>query len=108
MGLFKRKYEKNVMRGDTFLKNYAIRINGLMRFTAENEKVSAELQKLQHDFRFTVATQAREAKKIEYRIEEKFETLRNTLQQPEWDENAVILMIRNIGLEIDEINALRQ
>lgn len=108
MGLFKRKYEKNVARGDVFLKNFAIKINGLMRFTAENEKVTAELQKLQHDFRFTVATQAKEAKKAEARIEEKFEKLKETLQQPTWDEQAVILMIRNIGLEIDEINAMRQ
>ena len=108
MGLFKRRYEKNVARGDVFLKNFAIKINGLLRFTVENEKVTAELQKLQHDFRFTVATQAKEAKKVVARIEEKFEKLKETLQQPSWDEQAVILMIRKIGLEIDEINAMRQ
>ena len=108
MGLFKKKYEKNVGQGDTFLKSYAIRINGLMRFAEGNAKVTDELQKLQHDFRFTVATPAKEGKKIEKRIEEKYEALKDTIQQTSWDEQAVILLIRSIGLEIDELNALRR
>ena len=107
MGLFKRKYEKNVTRDNEYLKNFAVRINGLLRFTEENEKVTAELRKLQDDFRFTVATQVRGAKKIESRIDEKYENLKNTLQQPEWNEQEVIMMIRNIGLELDEINSMR-
>ena len=34
MGLFgKKKYSKNVTRDNTFLKDFAIKLNGLMRYT---------------------------------------------------------------------------
>ena len=109
MGLFgKKKYTKNVARDNTFLKDFAIKLNGLMRYTEENEKVTQALRKLQEDFQFTVATQIKDAKKLEKRIEQMYDALKAQLQQPEWDESAVLLAIRNIGLEIDEINAMRQ
>lgn len=106
--LFRKKYEKGVTRDNNFFKNYAVKVNGLMRFAEGNEAVTAELKKLQHDFQFTVPSPSKEAKKVEGRIEEQYEALKTALQQPEWDENAVILMIRNIGMEIDEINAMRK
>jgi predicted RNA binding protein with dsRBD fold (UPF0201 family) len=109
MGLFgRKKYEKNVSRDNSFLKDFAIKLNGLMRYTEENERVTTALRKLQEDFQFTVATQVKDAKKVEARINELYESLKAMLQQPEWDEQAVILAIRNIGLEIDEINAMRK
>ena len=109
MGLFgKKKYAKGVARDNTFLKDYAIKLNGLMRYTEENEKVTTALRKLQEDFQYTVATQVKDAKKVEARIAEMYEALKAMLQQPDWDESAVILAIRNIGMEIDEINSMRQ
>ena len=106
--LFRKRYEKGVTRDNTFFKNYAIKVNGLMRYVEENERVTTALQKLQHDFQFTGPSPSKEAKKIEARIEDQYEALKAALQQTEWDEKAVILMIQNIGMEIDEINAMRK
>ena len=51
MGLFgKKKYEKNMTRDNQFLKNYAIKVNGLINFTEGNEKVTQELEALKKDF----------------------------------------------------------
>ena len=109
MGLFgKKKYAKNVARDNVFLKDFAIKLNGLMRYTEGNEKVTQSLRKLQEDFQYTVATQVKDAKKSEARITELYESLKALLQQPEWDEQAVLMVIMNMGLEIDEINAMRQ
>ena len=109
MGLFgKKKYAKNVARDNNFLKDFAIKLNGLMRYTDENEKVTQALRKLQEDFQYTIATQVKDAKKTEARINELYEALKALLQQPEWDEQAVLMAIKNLGLEIDEINAMRR
>ena len=109
MGLFgKKKYAKNVARDNNFLKDFAIKLNGLMRYTEENEKVTQALRKLQEDFQYTIATQVKDAKKTEARINELYEALKALLQQPEWDEQAVLMAIKNLGLEIDEINAMRR
>ena len=109
MGLFgKKKYAKNVTRDNNFLKDFAIKLNGLMRYTEENEKVTQALRKLQEDFQYTIATQVKDAKKTEARIDELYEALKALLQQPEWDEQAVLMAIKNLGLEIDEINAMRR
>ena len=109
MGLFgKKKHTKNVTRDNTYLKDFAIKLNGLMRYTEENENVTKALRKLQEDFQFTVATQVKDAKKVEGRIETQYEALKSMLQQPEWNEKDVILAIRNIGMELDEINSMRQ
>ena len=109
MGLFgKKKHVNNVTRDNVFLKDYAIKINGLMRYTEENEKVTDALKKLQEDFQYTIATQVREAKKYESRIAKKYEALKALLQTPEWDEQAVIMAIRNLGMEIDELNSTRR
>ena len=108
MGLFKKAFQKNVTRDNEFFKNYAIKINALMRYTEENEKVTKELKKLQDDFQYTVATADRHAKKNENNIEKMYDSLKATLQQPSWDEQQVLAAIRNIGTEIDEINAMRR
>ena len=109
MGLFgKKKYAKNVARDNTFLKDYAIKLNGLMRYTEENEQVTAALKKLQQDFQFTIATQMKDAKKSEARIEKMYNNLKTLLQAPEWDEQEVLSAIRNMGMEIDEINSMRR
>ena len=110
MGLFsrKKKYEKNVKRDNQFLKNYAIRLHGLLDYTEAHEKVTEKLQKLQQDFQYTVATQVKDAKKFEKRINKLYDELKASLQQPNWDEQAVLLLIQNISLELNEINALRQ
>ena len=109
MGLFgKKKYAKNVTRDNNFLKDFAMKLNGLLRYTEENEKVTQALRKLQEDFQYTIATQVKDAKKTEARINELYEALKALLQQPEWDEQAVLMAIKNLGLEIDEINAMRR
>ena len=108
MGLFgKKKYSKNIARDNTFLKDYAIKVNGLLRLTEENEKVTAALKKLQEDFQYTIPTQDVDAKKMERNINKKYDELRAMLTTPEWDEQAVLMLIRAIGMEIDDINAMR-
>ena len=46
MGLFKKKYGKNVTRDNEFLKEYAIKVNGLQMFVDNNQKVYDELEAL--------------------------------------------------------------
>ena len=109
MGLFgKKKYTTNVTRDNVFLKDYAIKINGLLRFTEDNPKVTAALKRLQEDFQFTIATQVKDAEKIEGKIKKKYEALKNALLANFWDEDEVLSLIRSIGMEIDEINSMRR
>ena len=107
MGFFKKSFQKNVTRDNEFFKNFAIKINALMRYTEENEKVTAELKKLQSDFQYTVATEDRHAKKHEKSIDKMYDELKAVLQQPAWDEQQVLLIVKNMGMEIDEINSMR-
>ena len=75
MGLFgKKKYDKNVSRDNEFLKDYAIRVNALMNFAEGNENVTKELKILKDDFQYSVATDAKEAKKVEKRINTEYGT----------------------------------
>ncbi len=83
--------------------------NLFIRFTEVDEDNKQHfLDKLQEDFQYTIATQVKDAKKLEVQIEKKYEALKLLLQQPEWAESEVLLAIRNIGMELDEINSLRQ
>ena len=109
MGLFRRKDPAgNATRDNIFLKDFAIKLNGLMRYTEDNEKVTASLKRLQNDFQFTIATTVKDAKKLEVAIEKKYDVLKKMLQEPEWDEVAVLKAIQNIGVELDELNATRR
>ena len=59
MGLFgfgKKKYNKNVSRDNEFLKDYAIKCNGLSFYLEGKENVLKELNLLKDDFQYTVAT----------------------------------------------------
>lgn len=108
MGLFgRKKFEKNVTRNYNFLKDFATKLHALMRYTEGNEKVTQALRKLQDDFEFTLGTHVKDAKKAEARISELYESLKSLLQQPDWDEQAVLLAIRNLGMELDELNSMR-
>ena len=107
MGFFKKSFQKNVTRDNQFFKNFAVKINALLRYTEENEKVTEALKKLQDDFQYTVATSDRHAKKGEHAIEKMYVELKAMLQQPTWDEQQVLLIVKNIGTELDEINSMR-
>ena len=108
MGLFgRKKFEKNVTRNYNFLKDFATKLHALMRYTEDNEKVTQALRKLQEDFEFTLGTHIKDAKKAEARINELYNALKALLQQPEWDEQAVLLAIKNLGMELDELNSMR-
>ena len=106
MGLFgKKKYVQNFTNDNNFLKSYAIKINGLIRYVENNERVTKALEKLRDDFQFTIGTAAKSAKKNEARIDRLYDKLKNAFQTTQIDEEAVMLLIRNIGMELDEINA---
>ena len=107
MGLFKKSFQKNVTRSNEFFKNYAIKINAFIRYAEGNDKVVSELQNLQSDFQYTVAAANKQAKKNEKNIDNMYEELKSIFQQPTWDEQKVLLIIKNMRMEIDEINATR-
>jgi hypothetical protein len=108
MGLFgKKKFDKNVSRDNEFLKDYAVKVNGLLFFVEENEKLTKELQALKDDFEFSVASSDPKAKAIEKKIVKDFDQLKATLQQSGWDESEVLMLVRGLRGSIVEITSLR-
>ncbi|MBR3878986.1 MAG: hypothetical protein IKJ24_02570 [Clostridia bacterium] len=107
MGFFKRSFQKNVTRNNEFLKDYAIKCNGLSLYVEENEKVQKELNALKDDFQYTVATNIRDAKSVEKKIKKDFDALTLLLQQDGWDEKEVLLLIRGLRRYIIEISSMR-
>ncbi len=108
MGLFtSKKYGKNVVRDNEFLKDYAIKCNRLLMYVEDNEKLIKEINLLKDDFQYTVPSPSADAKKREKSIEKEFNTLVQALQQPEIDEAQVLLMIRNLRGNVVEIASMR-
>ena len=108
MGLFgKKKYEKNMTRDNQFLKSYAIKVNGLINFVQDNEKVANELEALKHDFQYSIGTSSKANKKLEKKIEDDYQALSDMLVQSSWDENEVIRQVRIIRQTIVEITSNR-
>lgn len=107
MGFFKKRFSKNVTRDNEFLKNCAIKCNGLAFYLENNEKVLKELNLLKDDFQYTVATDDAHAKKLEKSIKTDFEALTALLQQTEWDENQALMLIRGMRRSIVEISSMR-
>ena len=103
----KKKYVNNVSHDNEFLKDYAVKVNGLLIYAEENEKVKKELGALRDDFQYAVASASEKAKAIEKTIAKDFETLVAALQQPEWDEAEVLLMVKGLRRNIVEITSLR-
>ena len=107
-GFGKKKYAKAFEKDNDFLKNFAVKISALLRYTEDNEKVTEKINKLKEDFVFTIAPpQNREVKKHQEEIERKYADLKSVLEQDEWDEKDVLKRISSIGAELDEINAIR-
>jgi hypothetical protein len=110
MGLFgfgKKKYDKNVTRDNEFLKDHAVKCNGLVFYVENNENVKKELNLLKDDFQYAVASTDREAKKIEKKIVADFKTLTATLEQPDFDETEALTLIRGLRRSIVEITSMR-
>ena len=108
MGLFgKKKFKKNVTRDNVFLKDYAIKCNGLVFYVENNEAVKKELNSLKDDFEYSVATANPEAKKIEKKIEADFQALTTALEQPDFDETQVLMLIRGLRRSVVEITSMR-
>ncbi|MBE6584878.1 MAG: hypothetical protein E7649_07920 [Ruminococcaceae bacterium] len=107
MGLFKKRYAKNVTRDNEFMKNYAIKTHGLLLYAEENEKVTTALKTMMDDLQYTVATPSHDAKSIEKKIQKEFDALTKSLQQPSWEEEQILVYIKNIRRYIVEISAIR-
>ena len=107
MGLFKRRYSKNVVRDNEFLKNYAIKVHGLLLYTEGNEKVTSALKAMMDDLQYTVASADSDAKGMEKKIKKEFAALTAALQQDGWNEEDVLAHIKNIRRFIVEINSMR-
>ncbi len=104
----KKKYKKNVTRDNEFLKTYDVKINGLLPFVKDNEKITNALKELQDLFHYTVATALKDAKAIEKDIAKLYAELDSAVEQPELDEAFILLTINKIRKQIENINALRR
>ena len=60
-----------------------------------------------YDFQYAVATSSKEAKEIEKKITTDFEALAVALEQPQWEEAQVLLMIKSLRRSIVNITSLR-
>lgn len=110
MGLFgfgRKKYEKNVERDNEFLKDYAVKVNGLIVYVEDNDKIKKELVKLKDEFQYTVASHSGKAKGVEKKIEQEFKKLTETLQQPSWTEDEVSLLIKGLRRYVVEVSSLQ-
>ena len=107
MGLFKKKYVKNVSRDNEFLKSYAVKTNGLLMFAENNAAVTAELNSLKDDFQYAVASSDKDAKALEKKIAADFDQLALTLEQPQWEEAQVLLAIKSLRRTIVNITSMR-
>lgn len=108
MGLFgKKKYNKNITRDNEFLKEYAVKCNGLMFYVENNENVKKELTLLKDDFQYTVGSTDPAAKKVEKKIAADFQALTGLLEQPEWEEAQALTLIRGLRRSIVEITSMR-
>ena len=107
MGLFKKRYSKNVTRDNEFMKEYAIKVHGLLLYTEENETVTKALKVMMDDLQYTVATSDSDAKGMERKIKKEFAALTAALQEDGWNEAEVLSHIKNIRRFIVEINAMR-
>ena len=105
MGLF--SFFKNTTRDNEFLKGFASRVNGVLVYTKDNEKVTAELKALQKDFQYATPSATKDAKKIEKKISEEYEALVAKLETPNWMEDDVMLSINKLRRLIVEISSLR-
>ena len=106
MGLFgfgRKKRVDNLVRSREFLEKYKNEVNGLLIFTEKSEKVTEELKALQKDFLYTTPSSNSDAKAIEKKIVTEFKKLTDSLQQPTWDEDAVLLNIKIIRKYIVDI-----
>lgn len=110
MGLFgfgRKKYEKNVERDNEFLKDYAVKVNGLIVYAEDNDKIKKELVKLKDEFQYTVASPSGKAKGVEKKIEQDFKKLTEILQQPSWAEDEVSLLIKSLRRYVVEVSSLQ-
>ena len=110
MGLFgfgRKKYEKNVERDNEFLKDYAVKVNGLLVYVEDNEKITKELRKLKDEFQYTVASPDAKAKGVEKNIEQEFKKLTEALQQPSWAEDEVSLLIKGLRRLVVEVSSMQ-
>ena len=109
MGLFgfgRKKYVKNIDRDNEFLKEYAVKVNGLMVYIEDNEKIKKELTQLKEDFQYSVASPQAKAKGVEKNIEEEFKKLTDLLSQDSWEEKEVSLLIKNLRRYVVEIASM--
>ena len=109
MGLFgfgRKKYAKNVGRDNEFLKSYSVKVHGLLVYVEDNEKIKNELMKLKDEFYYTVASPKSNAKDVEKSIEQEFIKLTEALQQPNWVEEEVSLLIKGLRRLIAEVASM--
>lgn len=103
----KKKFSKNVSRDNRFMKDYAIRTEGLLMFAKEDGEIRRELLELKDAFQYTVASSKPEAQAFETKIEKDFSELTSYLQHDAWAEDEILALIKAIRINLVEISALR-
>lgn len=104
----KNKRMKKVSHNNEFMKNCAVKIQGLIElYGEENETVAKALNQLAEDLTFTVPTSDPKAKAKEKNIEKGYEQLAALLKQSDWSEAEAIAIIKDMRLNLTEMNAMR-
>ena len=108
MFFFKNKRMKKTAENNEFLKTCAIKIQGLINiYGGDNAKISEELNTLAEELMFTIPSSDPKAKGYEKSIEKCYEQLAAIFKQAEWEEAEVLALVKEIRLNISELNSLR-
>ncbi len=100
MGLFKKSYQKNIVKDKEALTDYAVMVNRLLLFAEGHESVVVALKELQDDLHYTSVTADTDAKKSRKNIGKYMEQLDNVMSQPTWSEADVLHYVKLIRAEI--------
>ncbi len=103
----KNKRMKKVSHNNEFMKNCAVKVQGLIElYGEENENVAKAMNQLAEDLMFTVPTSDPKAKAKEKEIEKGYEQLAALLKS-DWTEAEAIAIIKDMRLSLTEMNAMR-
>ena len=104
----KNKRMKKVSHNNEFMKNCAVKIQGLIDlYGEENANLAKALTQLAEELTFTVPTSDPKAKAKEKNIQKGYEQLSALLKQSDWSEDEALAIIKDMRLNLTEMNAMR-
>ena len=101
----RKKYEKKIAHDRGDLAAYTTTVIGLKVYASKNEAVLSALNTLQDKFSYSSPNSQKTATKHLNAIHEGMKKLQASLEQPEWEENEVILQINELIVNIMHYSA---